>query len=152
MRPSYSTVSSLATVTAVPVGMNVIFSPIFMPTILNLNLPRLACGHSSELPSANSELPFLYSISSASSIAEAMSLKMSNATCGGTLKNSRFWRMCKSVNRSIVLWTSFSTSLYLEVFIAAYRKTKTLVAQIYIRTGSSGIFPHKKYLRRKARR
>lgn len=41
MRPSYSTVSSLATVTTVPVGVNVIFYPIFMPTILNLNLPRL---------------------------------------------------------------------------------------------------------------
>ena len=51
---------------------------------------------------------------------DAISLNISNAVCGGTLKNSLFWRIRKSVNRSMDLCTNFSTSLNFVVFIVAY--------------------------------
>ena len=88
--------------------------------MLNLKRPRLISRFSFFSTSfAATGWLSSYKTTSASSIVPAISLKISSATCGGTLKNSRFWRILKSVRRSIVLCTSFSTSLYLQVFIVA---------------------------------
>lgn len=53
---------------------------------------------------------FPETVISASSIVDAISLNISNAVCGGTLKNSLFWRIRKSVNLSICQWTCVPVS------------------------------------------
>ncbi len=120
IRPSYSMESSVAIFTTRPDGTNVIDSPIFMLHMLNLKRERLTSlltGVTTLSP--NIGLFSLYKMTSASSIVIAISLNMSRATWGATLKNSLFWRIRRSVNRSMVLCTNFSTSLYLHVLIAA---------------------------------
>ena len=120
MRPSYSMESSDATFTTMPVGLNVMSSPILISHMLNLKRGRFPFGLSlSSVGVSTIGLLSWYTTISASSIVMAMSLKISNAICGGTLKNSRFWRMRKSVSLSMVLCTNFSTSLYLRVFMVA---------------------------------
>jgi len=116
--------SSLATFTFRLVGIKVIYSPILICTMLNLNRSRFFGRENSDFFSFFSGCAIIgllssYSVMTASSIVKAMSLKISRATLGSTLKNSLFCRIRKSVNRSIVLCTSLSTSLNLEVFIVA---------------------------------
>ena len=82
------------------------YSPILIPTMLNLKRPRFTVCLLDSFEGR--PLPIIgrfpsYRVMIASSIVWAISLNMSNATWGATLKNSRFCRILRSVNRSMVL-------------------------------------------------